>query len=202
MKLYYSPGACSLSPHIVLCEAGIASQFERVDLATGKTETGANFSDINPNGYVPTLRLDNGEVLTEGPAIVQYLADLKPDAQLAPPLGSMERYRLMEALNFIATELHKAFGALFKRDVSADSKNAARALIGRRFDTTAQKLASQTYLLGSRFSVADAYLFTVLTWCGHVDIDLGKWPTLKAYVDRIAARPKVQEAMQAEGLLK
>lgn len=202
MKLYYVPGACSLSPHIVLCEAGIACQYDRVDRNTKITESGIDYATINPHGYVPALQLDSGEVLTEGPVIVQYLADLKPDAQLAPPVGSMERYRMMEWLNFTTSELHKTFGALFRPDISADWKQAALALIARRLDVAARKLEGKDFVIGKRFSVADAYLFTVLNWCNFVDIDLGKWPVLKAYVDRIAARPKVQEAMREEGLLK
>jgi glutathione S-transferase len=202
MKLYYSPGACSMSPHIALAEAGLAYTLERVDLKTKKTETGADFFAINPAGYVPALVLDNGEVLTEGPAIVQYLADQAPAKKLAPPAASFERVRLQEALNFISTELHKSFGGLFNPAAPEEWKAVVRGLIGRRLDVVEQKLAGRDYLLGE-FSVADGYLFTVLGWGRLVNLDVKEGrPLLAAYIKRVAARPGVQQAMKEEGLLK
>ena len=202
IKLYYSPGACSLSPHIVLAEAGLAYSIEKVDLKTKKTETGADFFAVNPAGYVPALALDNGEVLTEGPAIVQYLADQAPAKKLAPPAASFERVRLQEMLNFISTEVHKSFSPLFNPASSEETTAAARALIGRRLDVLEQKLAGHDYLLGD-FSVADAYLFTVLSWGRMVGVDIkaGR-PRLGAYWSRVKARPAVQQAMKEEGLIK
>lgn len=202
MKLYYAPGACSLSPHIVLREAGVPVELARVDLATKKLESGDDFGTVNEKGYVPALVLDNGEVLTEGPAIIQYIADQKPQSGLAPKAGTLERYRLQEWLNFIATEIHKSFSPLFNKAASDDWKQAATANLSKRFDYLSTRLAGKSYLLGEKFSVADAYLFTVLNWTGFVGIDLSRWPVLKAYHARVAARPRVQEALQAEGLLK
>lgn len=202
MKLYYAPGACSLSPHIVLREAGVPVELARVDLATKKLESGDDFGTVNEKGYVPALVLDNGEVLTEGPAIIQYIADQKPQSGLAPKAGTLERYRLQEWLNFIATEIHKSFSPLFNKAASDDWKQAATANLSKRFDYLSTRLADKSYLLGEKFSVADAYLFTVLNWTGFVGIDLSRWPVLKAYHARVAARPRVQEALQAEGLLK
>jgi len=200
MKLYYAPAACSLSPHIVLREAGLAFDMTRVDLATGKTESGADFSSVNPNGYVPVLVLDDGSLLMEGPAIVQYVADRVPEKKLAPPNGSMERYRLQAMLNFIATELHKAFGALFNPAAGDDSKKAARAQIAARFAYLQDQLKGP-YLFGDQFTVADAYLFTVLGWGKYCDIDIAVWPKLAEYAGRIAQRPAVQAALKAEGLV-
>lgn len=202
MKLYYSPGACSLSPHIVLREVGIPLELERVDTATKVTETGADFLGTNPKGYVPALRLDDGEVLTEGVAIVQYLADMHPDAKLAPRAGTIERARLQEHLNFISSELHKAFAPLFSPASTADVRAAASVSVGKKFDLVERHLADgRPYLLGENFSVADAYLFAVSGWAKPTGIDLGRWPNLAAFAARVAARPKVREAMQAEGLL-
>jgi glutathione S-transferase len=201
MKLYYSPGACSLSPHIALNEGGFTYDTERVDLATGMTETGADYKTINPNGYVPALLLDDGQVLTEVPAIVQYLADLVPEKRLAPPAGTMERYRLMEWLNFISTELHKAFGALFNPQAPEDWKDIVKAQLIRRIEHASQRLAGRTYIMGDDFTVADAYLFTVLGWGKYVGVEISPWPTLTAYLGRIAARPAVQTALKAEGLV-
>lgn len=202
MKLYYSPGACSLSPHIVLREAGLDFVLERVDLKTKLTETGADFRAVNPKGYVPTLLLDDGTVLTEGPAIVQYLADQAPGRQLAPAAGSMDRYRLMEWLNFISTELHKGFSPLFNPQAPDDWKTQVRNLIGQRLTTVAAHLEHHTFLMGEAFTVADAYLFTVLSWGKWVSIDIARWPTLVAYTQRIAARPAVHAALLAEKLIK
>ena len=201
MKLYYSPGACSLSPHIALAEAGLTYSLERVDLKTKKTETDADFFAVNPTGYVPVLLLDDGQTLTEGPAIVQYIADLAPARKLAPPAGSFERVRLQEALNFISTELHKSFSPLFNPTAPEEWKTFTRGLIGRRLDVVEQKLAGRDYLLGE-FSVADGYLFTVLGWGRLVGIDIDARPLLAAYVARVKARPAVQQAMKEEGLVK
>ena len=203
MKLYYSPGACSLSPHIVACEAGIAVDLKKVDLKT-KTlaDGGASYLAVNGKGYVPALGLDDGRLLTEGPVIVQYLADQKPDAGLAPKAGTTERMRLQEWLNFISTELHKAMGTFFNPKATDDWKAAVTERLGVRLDYVAKELAGKQYLMGDKFGVADAYLFTVLNWAPMVKFDLGKWSVLLEYQKRVAARPKVQEAMKAEGLLK
>ncbi|HWU68351.1 MAG TPA: glutathione transferase GstA [Stenotrophobium sp.] len=202
MKLYYSPGACSLSPHIVACEAGLQLQLEKVDLAAKKTATGADFLAINPKGYVPALVLDSGELLTEGPAIVQYLADLKPASKLAPAHGTLARYQLQSWLNFISTEIHKQFTPLFKPTTPAEVRQGQVELLGKRFDLVVKALAGQAYLTGDSFTVADAYLFTVVNWTNFVKIDLGPWPELQKFQARVAARPAVQQALQAEGLLK
>ncbi len=200
MKLYYSPGACSLSPHIVLNEGGFTYDTERVDLATKVTETGADYTTINPNGYVPALLLNDGQVLTEGPAITQYLADRVPETRLAPPAGTIERYRLMEWLNFISTELHKGFGPLFNPRTPDAWKDIVKAQLARRFDSVSARLEGKTFLMGDDFTVADAYLFTILGWGRHVGIDLAPWPVLTAYLGRVAARPAVQATLKAEGL--
>ncbi len=202
MKLYYAPGACSLSPHIVLCEAGLAFTTERVSLKTKLTTAGVDYRTINTKGSVPALVLDDGRVLTEGPAVIQYLADLKPDSGLAPRWGTFERYQLMEILNYITSELHKGFAPLFNPASSAEVKTAAAAALSPKFVWTSGRLGTNPYLMGNIFTVADAYLFVVLNWVGMVGIELAKWPTLAAYHARVAARPKVQEAMKAEGLLK
>ncbi len=202
MKLYYSAGACSLSPHIVLLELGLPYTLEKMDFATKKTANGVDYSTINSKGAVPTLELDDGRRLTEGPAIVQYLADLKPDSGLAPRAGSFERYQLMEILNYITSELHKGFSPLFNSKISADWRAGALANLDKKFDWLTDFLKGKTFLMGNTFTVADAYLFTVLGWSGHVGIDLSKWPVLAAYHARIAQRPKVQQALKEEGLLK
>lgn len=201
MKLYYSPGACSLSPHIVLREAGLEFSPVRVDLKTKKTADGADYLAINPKGYIPALELDDGELLTEGPAIVQYVADLVPEKGLAPTPGTLARARLQEWLNLIATELHKSFTPLF-RGGSADWKDAALDNIKRRFALIDPHLAAHPFLLGEQFSVADAYLFTVLSWTRFAKIDMTPYPALQAYSARVGARPAVQEALRTEGLLK
>lgn len=202
MKLYYSPGACSLSPHIALREAGINVELKKVDLGAKKVADGGDYTAVNPKGYVPALELPSGEVLTEGPAIVQYVADQNPDSKLAPKAGTLERYRLQEWLNFISTELHKSFSVFFNKSATTEWKEGVKANLGRRFDFLSAKLAGQPYLMGNQFTVADGYLFTVLNWCGFAGIQLGNWPTLVEYHARVAARPKVQEAMKAEGLVK
>ena len=202
MKLYFSPGACSLSPHIVLLETGLAFSTERVDLGKKLTASGADFRSVNPNGYVPALELEDGAVLTEGPAIVQYLADLAPQANLLPAVGKIERYQALGWLNYISTELHKNFSPLFKPDASDDMRANARKMLALRFSHIARHLDSQDYLAGAAFSVADAYLFTVLGWADFVKFSLADWPQLQAYRARIGARPAVQQALRDEGLLK
>lgn len=202
MKLYYSPGACSLSPHIVASEAGLAVDLEKVDLAEHKTESGQDYNTVNPKGYVPALRLDDGTVLTEGPAIVQYLADQKPGSGLIPAAGTIDRYRVQEWLNFIGTELHKNFSPLFNKASSDDVKHTAKTNINKRLAYLNDQLASRQYLMGGNFTVADAYAFTIVNWTNFVGIDLKPYPNLGAYMGRVAARPKVHEALKAEGLVK
>lgn len=202
MKLYFAPGACSLSPHIVLRESGTQFDVEQVNNQEKKTKSGIDYWTINPKGQVPVLELDNGERLTEGPVIVQYIADKKPGAGLVPPAGTPERYRVQEWLNFITSELHKVFGPIFRPTTPDAYKAISKENLGKRFDWLNKELSGRQYLMGDKFTVADAYLFTVLRWTSRIEIDLGKWPNLKAYVDRVAARPKVQEAMKAEGLIK
>jgi glutathione S-transferase len=202
MKLYYTPGACSLAPHIVAREAGVKLDLEKVDLGTGKTATGATYAEINPKGYVPALKLDTGEVLTEASALVQFLADQAPQAQLAPAAGTSERYRLLEWLGFISTEVHKGFGPLWNPAMPDGAKAIAKTNLGKRFAYLDAHLARGPYLLGERFTVADAYLFTVASWAAFHAIDLKPYPNLQAYLARVAARPRVREALAAEGLLK
>ena len=202
MKLYYSPGACSLSPHIVLLEAALPYTLEKVDLVTKKTAAGVDYLTINSKGSVPALQLDDGKVLTEGPAIVQYLADKKPDSGLAPRAGTFERYQLMEMLNYITSEVHKNFTPLFHKEAAAEWKTAARTALGQKFDWLSTFLQGKAFLIGNNFTVADAYLFTVLKWPARVGIDLGLWPVLAAYQSKIAQRPLVHQAMKEEGLLK
>ena len=202
MKLYYWPGACSLSPHIVSREAGIDLQLAQLDRAERKTADGTVLSNVNPKNQVPVLELDDRQKLTEGPVIVQYLADQKPASGLVPPPGTMERYRVLEWLNFITSELHKSFGPLFRPTTPDDFKVTLRDMLGQRFDWIDKQLAGKQYLMGDQFTVSDAYLFTVLRWSPRVGIDLGKWKNISAYLDRVGARPKVQEAMKVEGLLQ
>jgi glutathione S-transferase len=202
MKLYYAPGACSLSPHIVATEAGIPVELVKVDLGKHQTASGEDFMAINPKGYVPALRLDDGTVLTEGPAIVQYLADKNPASGLAPANGSIERYRLQEALNFIGTELHKNFGPLFNPATPDAAKEAQKATIAKKLAYLNDQLANKQYLMGDKFTVADAYAFTIVNWTNFVKIDLKPYPNLAAYMGRVGGRPKVQETLKAEGLMK
>jgi glutathione S-transferase len=202
MKLYYSPGACSLSPHIVAREAGLPISLVKVDLRGKKTVTGDDYRAISGKGYVPLLELDDGTRLTEGPAIVQYLADQAPAAQLAPANGTVPRYRLQEWLNFITSELHKQFSPLFDPTMPEDAKAKFREKIAARLDWLQPQLAEHNYLTGDRFTVADAYLFTVISWTKHVGIDLARWPALVAFSERVAARPAVHAAMKEEGLIK
>src|SRR5690606_35995802 len=201
MKLYFSPGACSLSPHIVLREAGATFDLEQVNLQDKKTKPGGDYLSVNAKGQVPMLELDNGERLTEGPAVVQWIADHNPGAGLIPEAGKMERYRVQEWLNFIGTELHKSFGPLFRPTTPDAYKTISKENIGKKLDWVDAQLAGKSYLMGEKFSVADAYLFTVLRWSERVGLDLGKWKNVVAYRDRVAARPKVQDALKAEGLV-
>jgi glutathione S-transferase len=202
MKLYYSPGACSLSPHIVAREAGLPLTLIRVDTKSKKTAAGDDYLVINGKGYVPLLELDDGTRLTEGPAIVQYLADRVPQKQLAPANGTMERYKLQEWLNFITSEIHKQFSPLFDATMPDEMKTRQRDKLAGRFDWLAVQLGDRDYLMGATFTVADAYLFTVLNWTQWTGIDRSRWPVLDRYVARVAARPEVQDALRAEGLLK
>ncbi|MHB8742930.1 MAG: glutathione transferase GstA [Sulfuricaulis sp.] len=202
MKLYFYPGACSMAPHIVLREAGFSFDLDKVDLAKKRTASGEDFNKINPKGYVPALQLDSGEILTEVAVILQYLADQKPNAGLAPKSGTMQRYQLMEWLNFIAAEVHKTLGALFNPKITPEWQASQISLFGRRCDYLVQEIGSRPYLIGEKFSVADAYLFTVLGWANIVKVDLDKWPTLKNYMVRVASRPAVTETMRVEGLIK
>ena len=202
MKLYYSPGACSLSPHIVLREAGLAFDLVLASTKTHKLADGSDYYGINPLGYVPLLELDDGTRLREGPAIVQYIADQVPTRNLAPANGTLPRYRLQEWLTFIGTEVHKAFSPLFFPAMPEEGKQIYRARLASRFQWIDGQLAGKAYLTGEHFSVADAYLFTVTNWAKPMNIDLSAYPNLVAMRDRVAARPAVQEAMKAEGLLK
>jgi glutathione S-transferase len=202
MKLYYSSGACSLSPHIVALEAGIALSLEKVDGKAKRTESGDDFWQINPKGYVPALRLDDGELLTEGPAIVQYLADLKPESGLAPANGTLARYRLQEMLGYINSELHKTYSPLFKPDTSEQTRAERKEYLLKRYQLIEGALSKQPWLLGEHFTAADAYLFTVTNWAKHVDLDLSGFPALLAFQKRVAERPAVQKAMLEEGLIK
>lgn len=201
MKLYLKPGACSLSPHIVLEEIGAPYETEVVDLKGKTTASGQNYLTINPKGYVPALQLDNGTLLTEGPAIVQYLADSTPGKKLAPVNGTMERYQLQSWLTFIGTELHKNFSPFFNPAASAEWKDVCRANLERRFAYVNDELEGKDYLLGQDFSVADAYLFTVAGWAKYIQLDLSRWVNLQKYQERVAARPAVQAALKAEGLI-
>jgi glutathione S-transferase len=201
MKLYFAPGACSLSPHIVLREAGQNPELIQVDLREKKTKDGKDFTQINPKGQVPVLEMDDGDILTEGPAIVQYLGDKAPDSKLVPPAGSKERYHVQEWLNFITSELHKNFGPLFRPTTPDAYKTIARDTIAARFKWIDSKLGSgRQYLMGSQFTVPDAYLYVMTRWAERLEMDLKQWPNLKAFAERVAARPKVQEALKAEGL--
>ena len=199
MKLYFSPGACSLASRIALEEAGLPFEAVQVDLRTKKTKAGADFTAVNPKGYVPALELDGGGVLTEGTAILQYLADQKPAAGLAPPAGSFERYRLQEWLGFINSEIHKSFGPLFNPAASEAVEEGAKALLARRLPIVEKALEGKDYLMG-KFSVADAYLFTVLSWAPKTGVDLSAFPALAPYLARVGARPAVKAARAAEGL--
>ncbi|MES2318617.1 MAG: glutathione transferase GstA [Pseudomonadota bacterium] len=201
MKLYFSPGACSLSPHIVLIESGLPFTIDKVDLKNKQTASGHDFRSINSKGYVPALETDSGAILTEGPAIVQYLADRAPEKLLAPPNGTIERYQMMAWLNFIGTEIHKNYGPLFTPGAGEELKAYALSNLRQRYGYVDKMLEGRDYLGGERFSVADVYLFVVTNWAGHLKFDLSAWPNLVAFQKRIAARPAVQQALRAEGLI-
>jgi glutathione S-transferase len=201
MKLYFSPGACSMSPHIVAHEAGIPLTLSKVDTATKKLADGGDYWAINPKGYVPALELDNGELLTEGPAIVQYLADRKPEAKLVPPAGTLERYRVQEALGYINSEIHKTYSPLFRPTTSPELRKDREDYLRKRYALLEKQLAKGPYLFGEQFTVADAYLFTVTNWSKFLKLDLSEFPNLLAFQARVAARPAVQATLAAEGLL-
>lgn len=201
MKLYYSPGACSLSPHIVLYESGLKFEAIKVDHATGLLANGQDFKSINPLGYVPLLELDDGNHLIEGPAIVQYIADLVPDLQLAPTNGTLPRYQLQSWLNFISTELHKGFAPIFNNLSPEEIKDKWRGLLKNRFKWVDEVLASNAYVTGEAYTVADAYLFTVSNWANLAKLDLKDLTHLQIYRRRLSSRPAIHSAMQAEGLI-
>lgn len=204
MKLYYKPGACSLATHIVLNELGVPFTLDKTDTAKGKTQSGEAFRTISPNGYVPALVTNGGDIITENPAVLQYLADQFPNAGLAPPNGTMARTRLQEMLNFVSSELHKSFSPFFsKTPVDGDARRQAEVVVERRVEHIERNLEDgRAYLLGDTFTVADAYAFVVLNWAGFVGMSLDPWPNTKAYVARVAARPAVVKAMITEGLIK
>ncbi len=202
LKLYYSPGACSLSPHIVLREAGLPFELALASTKTHKLADGTDYYTINPKGYVPLLELADGQRLSEGPVIVQYIADQVPASQLAPPAGTMARYRLMEWLNFITSELHKGFSPLFNPATPEEYKQLARTRLAERLAWVDAQLEGRDYLMGETFTVADAYLFTVAGWGKYVGLDISSLARLSGYMGRVAARPAVQAALKAEGLLK
>jgi len=201
MKLYYTPGTCSLASHIAIREAGLPIEIVKVDLKAKTTERGEDYLKINPKGYVATLVLDDGEILTEAPAILQYVADLKPESKLAPPAGTLERYRLIEWLNFVATEIHKQFSPFFNPKLPPEWRENQVAVLGKRFAVLAETLGKKPYLMGETFTVADCYLFTVLRWHQKFNVDISPWPALGEYLKRVAARPAVQETLKTEGLI-
>ncbi len=201
MKLYYATGACSLSPHIVAHELGIPLTLVKVDMKAKTTADGTDFLTINPKGYVPALQLDSGVVLTEGPAIVQYLADQQPGT-LAPPNGTFERYQLQEMLGYLNSEIHKTYSPLFNPKTLPETRTEREEYLRKRYGLIEQRLAVGPYLFGAQFSVADAYLFTVTNWAKHVKLDMSAFPNILAFQERVAQRPGVQAAMTAEGLIK
>ena len=201
MKLYYTPGACSLSPHIVLCETGLKYELIKIDLASHTAEDGSDYFSVNPYGYVPALGLDNGELLFEGPAIVQYLADQVADKNLVPAAGTFERARLQQWLNFLSSELHKGVAPLFNPAMPDEAKALFVERFADRLTQLTSALGENDYLLGEQYSVADAYLFTILGWCPYFEFDLAPWPTLQAFLGRVGARPAVQQALKEEGLI-
>jgi len=202
MKLFYSSGACSLSPHIVAREAGIELRLQKVDLKTKTIAAEGDYFSVNPKGYVPALQLDDGEILTEGPVIVQYLADLEPEKALAPAAGTWARYRLQEMLGFINSELHKTYSPLFRPETPAETRTERQAYLRKRYAIIEKQLEGRQFLCGDSFTVADAYLFTVTNWAGTVKFDLSPLPNVLAFQARVGARPAVQAAMRAEGLIK
>lgn len=202
MKLYYLPAACSQAANIVLREAALKFELVKVDRKTKRTADGLDYNEVNPRGYVPALRLDNGEVLTENIAVLLYVADRNPAAKLAPAAGTLERYRLVEWLSFITSELHKGFTPLFRDEASADVKQYSRTNLTTRLGQAQRALGARTWLMGEQFTVADAYMFVVLSWGGFVKLDIGEWPQLKRLQERVAARPHTVEALRDEGLAK
>jgi len=201
MKLYYAPGACSLAPHIALEEAGLPHELVKVDLVKHTLPDGSDFRAINPKGYVPFIQLDDGSYLSEASVILQYVADQKPGT-IAPVSGTAERWKVMEWLAFIATELHKGFGPLWNPQTPPEVRERTAQALGNRFTLISQTLGKQPYLTGNDFSIADAYLFTVLNWSATLKLDLAPWPALVAFQQRVAARPAVQKTLKAEGLVK
>lgn len=202
MKLYYLTGACSLASNISLREAGLKFELVKVDRKTKRAADGLDFMEVNPKGYVPALTLDSGETLTENTAILQYVADRNPAAKLAPAAGTMERYRLIEWLGFINSELHKGFSPLFRAEAHEAVKDYTRNNLTARLDYTERALGTRSYLMGEQYTVADAYIFTVLGWGAHVGVDIGRWPQLKRLHERVGARPQTLEALKSEGLVK
>ncbi len=202
MKLYYFTGACSQASNIALREAGLQFELVKVNVNTKQAADGVDFNSVNPKGYVPALTLDSGETLTENICVLQYIADRNPAAKLAPAYGTMERYRLIEWLGFISSEVHKNFSPLFRPDAAEAVRQFALGNLLKRLDYLQQSLAGRDYLTGGQFSIADCYLAVVLSWSGHIKLDLGKWPELKRYVHTFHQRPKVVEALKAEGLIK
>lgn len=202
MELFYALGACSLAPHIVAREAGLPIDLVKVDLGKKKTASGEDYLAINPKGYVPAVRLDDGEVMTEAAMLVQYLADRNPSSGLAPAFGTKERYKLMEWLTFISSELHKGFGPLWYPTTPQETKDAAKAKLATRFAWVDKQLEGRSYLMGDTFTAADAYAFTILNWAGMLSVDLSAYPNIQAFMTRVAARPAVQETLRAEGLLR
>jgi glutathione S-transferase len=202
MKLFYSPGACSLSPHIVAREAGIDLQLEKVDTKSHTFNGGSDYYKVNPKGYVPALEIKAGDILTEGPAIVQYLGDQKPQSGVVPPAGSSQRYRLQEMLGYINSEIHKSYSPLFNKATSEETANERREYLKKRYAYVEGVLATQQYLVDNKFSAADAYLYTVTRWAPFVKVDLSGFPNLKEFQARVEARPAVQQALKEEGLLK
>jgi glutathione S-transferase len=201
MKLFYTPGACSMACHITLRELALPFDLIKVDLATGRMETGEDFRILNSKGYVPALKLDNGALLTENQVILQYLVDQVPATDLAPPQGTLERYRLMEWLAFIATELHKGFGPLWNRDLPKEIHQLAKERLGKQFGFVEKTLSGHEWLLGEKFTIADAYLFTVLHWAHVLKMDLSPWPVLESYIHRVSNRPQVKATLVSEGLI-
>ncbi len=201
MKLYFSPGACSLSPHIALIESGLPFTTEKVDLRSKSTASGADYTSINPKGYVPALEMDDGVLLTEGPAIVQYIADKVADKHLAPAAGSIGRYQMISWLNYIGTEVHKSYSPMFDPSASEEIKERARKNLMKRYEYVERMLEGRDYLVGNQFSVADVYLFVVTNWAGMLKFDMSAFPKLNAFQARIGARPAAQQAMRAEGLI-
>jgi glutathione S-transferase len=200
MKLYFSPGACSLAPHIAASELGINLDLEQVDIREKKTKAGKDYWTINPKGQVPMLELDNGERLTEVPVILQYMYDQKPSGDLSPAARTPDHYRMLEWLNFVTSEMHKTYAPMFRPTTPEEFKKLSREAISRKLDLLDKQLAGKQYLMGNKFTLADMYMFAILRWSPIVGVDLSKWPNVIAYANRVAARPKTAEALKAEGL--